>query len=115
MVYFTTVSSIHSVNVNRHIFYKLYKLYCIFVDGDWSIQVSSLETLENADVAIVVYGDKGNSGPIILGAPPGKSIFVAGNNDEFRVCIFVKAAVSLVSLKWTTSLYHCRIKNTKQM
>ncbi|CAG2226149.1 RP1 [Mytilus edulis] len=50
-------------------------------DGDWSIQVSTLESLdENADVALVVYGDLGQSGSILLGAPPGKKIFTAGNN-----------------------------------
>ncbi|XP_071154983.1 lipoxygenase homology domain-containing protein 1-like isoform X1 [Mytilus edulis] len=57
----------------------------LFGDGDWSIQVSTLESLdENADVALVVYGDLGQSGSILLGAPPGKKIFTAGNNDEFR-------------------------------
>ena len=58
----------------------------IFLDGDWSIHVSTLESLdENADVSLTVYGDLGTSGAIILGAPPGKKIFTAGNNDEFRV------------------------------
>jgi len=44
-----------------------------------------LSDLLNADVALVAYGDRGNSGPIILGAPPGKKIFQDGNEDEFRV------------------------------
>lgn len=51
--------------------------------------MSTLESLdENADVALVVYGDLGQSGSILLGAPPGKKIFTAGNNDEFRVSHF---------------------------
>ncbi|KAL3869892.1 hypothetical protein ACJMK2_042519 [Sinanodonta woodiana] len=55
-----------------------------FSAGDWSIHVSSEETLDDADVALVAYGNKGNSGRIILGAPPGKKIFQGGNEDEFR-------------------------------
>ncbi|KAJ8306151.1 hypothetical protein KUTeg_016696 [Tegillarca granosa] len=74
-------------------------------DGDWSIQVSSLETLENADVAIVVYGDKGNSGPIILGAPPGKSLFVAGNNDEFRANLAKVGKISKIRLELIPKSY----------
>ncbi|WAR22969.1 LOXH1-like protein [Mya arenaria] len=53
-------------------------------DGDWSIHVSSLSELVDGDVALVAYGDKGNSGPIVLGAPPGRKIFQEGNEDEFR-------------------------------
>jgi len=49
--------------------------------------VNTSETLQGGDVALVVYGDLGNSGPISLGAPPGKVIFQAGNSDEFRVSI----------------------------
>lgn len=45
--------------------------------------------LVNADVALVAYGERGNSGPIILGAPPGKKIFQDGNEDEFRVSGFI--------------------------
>ncbi|XP_069127319.1 uncharacterized protein [Argopecten irradians] len=51
--------------------------------GDWSIQIGSLESLQNGDLALVVYGDRGNSGAIQLGAP-GKDIFQKGNKDEFR-------------------------------
>lgn len=40
-------------------------------------------------MALVAYGEKGgvteNSGPIVLGAPPGRPIFQSGNEDEFRV------------------------------
>ena len=61
----------------------------LITDGDWSIQVATLESLdEQADVALVVYGDLGTSGSILLGAPPGKKIFTTGNNDEFRVSVF---------------------------
>ena len=61
----------------------------LITDGDWSIQVATLESLdEQADVALVVYGDLGTSGSILLGAPPGKKIFTTGNNDEFRVSVY---------------------------
>ncbi|KAH3831729.1 hypothetical protein DPMN_104999, partial [Dreissena polymorpha] len=55
-----------------------------FADGDWSIHVSTLTDMADGDVALIAYGDKGNSGPIVLGAPPGRKIFQEGNEDEFR-------------------------------
>ena len=75
-------------------------LHILFPEGDWGIKVTTIEHLANADVALVCYGDLGNSGPIILGAPPGKLIFQDGNEDEFRVslarCFFLNK-VSLAS------------------
>ncbi|XP_052774352.1 lipoxygenase homology domain-containing protein 1-like isoform X2 [Mya arenaria] len=62
-----------------------------YADGDWSIHVSSLSELVDGDVALVAYGDKGNSGPIVLGAPPGRKIFQEGNEDEFRESLYAKA------------------------
>ena len=68
--------------------YKLTDLLLLlFPEGDWGIKVTTIEHLANADVALVCYGDLGNSGPIILGAPPGKLIFQDGNEDEFRVSL----------------------------
>ncbi|KAK3092113.1 hypothetical protein FSP39_025311 [Pinctada imbricata] len=52
--------------------------------GEWGIEVSTLEDLRDASVTIVAYGDKGNTGAILLGAPPGEEVFLAGNNDQFK-------------------------------
>lgn len=67
--------------------------------------MSSASDLVDGDVALVAYGDHGNSGPIILGAPPGKLIFQGGNEDEFRVgtrCIVARLSVDPTVLP----LYH---------
>ncbi|XP_048249875.1 lipoxygenase homology domain-containing protein 1-like isoform X2 [Haliotis rufescens] len=54
-------------------------------DGDWKIIVSTSETLDNGEVAIVAYGDKGCSGAIILAGPPQNGpLFQTGSNDEFK-------------------------------
>lgn len=53
--------------------------------------VDTIENLEHGDVVLVVYGDKGSSGPINL-EPPVKNglAFRAGNIDEFKVgCVYV--------------------------
>ena len=47
--------------------------------------VTSAESAENADVAVVVYGSKGSSGRIILGKARDKELFKEGNIDEFKV------------------------------
>lgn len=47
--------------------------------------VTSAESVENADVSVVVYGDKGNSGRIVLGKAKDKELFRSGNIDEFKV------------------------------
>lgn len=60
--------------------------------------MSTINELTNGDVALVAYGDKGNSGPIILGAPPGKQIFQDGNEDEFRVSDIVVMVTVRVDL-----------------
>lgn len=71
-----------------------------FAEGDWSIHVSTVTELKDGDVALVAYGDRGgvteNSGPIILGAPPGRPIFQDGNEDEFRVCNFVRVKLLFI-------------------
>ncbi|XP_046584646.1 LOW QUALITY PROTEIN: lipoxygenase homology domain-containing protein 1-like [Haliotis rubra] len=54
-------------------------------DGDWKIIVSSSESLENGEVAIVAYGDRGCSGAIILAGPAQNgTLFQTGSNDEFK-------------------------------
>lgn len=81
-----SVLQTHFILVMFNIQRKVFPTLC-FSEGDWSIHVSTLTDLVNGDVALVAYGDRGNSGPIVLGAPPGKQIFQQGNEDEFRVCI----------------------------
>ncbi|XP_061166198.1 lipoxygenase homology domain-containing protein 1-like [Saccostrea echinata] len=53
-------------------------------EDDWNIHVSTIEELMNAEVALVAYGDNGNSGAIRLEAPPGREIFQPNNEDGFR-------------------------------
>ena len=47
--------------------------------------VTSAENCENSQVVVVIYGDKGNSGPIILGSSQDAGLFQQGNVDEFKV------------------------------
>ncbi|ELT98105.1 hypothetical protein CAPTEDRAFT_225952 [Capitella teleta] len=56
-----------------------------YEDGEWKLWVTSAESAENADVAVVVYGDQGSSGRIILGKAKDSELFRAGNVDEFKV------------------------------
>ena len=48
--------------------------------------LDTVENLENGQVALVVYGDKGVSGPIMM-TPPVKNgpAYRAGSSDEFKV------------------------------
>ena len=60
-------------------------------DGDWKVWVVSLEDAMDGDIALVVYGDKGNSGPVILGSAGENGLFMKGNKDIFKVgytCIY---------------------------
>ncbi|ESO92329.1 hypothetical protein LOTGIDRAFT_121069, partial [Lottia gigantea] len=57
----------------------------------WKITVSTAESLENGNVSLVAYGDKGNTGPISLAAPTQNGpIFQSGSVDEFTAN-FLKA------------------------
>ena len=47
--------------------------------------VTTDEINDGGDVIMVVYGDKGNSGPIVLGKATDSGLFSAGNLDEFKV------------------------------
>ena len=44
------------------------------------------ESGKHGNVVMVAYGDKGNSGQIMLGKCGNKKLFNAGNVDEFKVC-----------------------------
>lgn len=75
-------------------------IYLVFLtEDDWNIHVSTIEELKNADVAVVVYGETGNSGGVRLEAPPGKPIFQPSNEDGFRV------SVLLLKLNATPTFY----------
>ena len=54
------------------------------VGEEWKVLTLTAETARNANVALVVYGDKQSSEPIILGQSVN-GLFQAGNIDEFRV------------------------------
>jgi len=54
-------------------------------DGDWKVFVTTDESNDGGDVTMVVYGDKANSGPIVLGKATDNGLFSAGNLDEFKV------------------------------
>jgi hypothetical protein len=53
-------------------------------DGDWKVQILTTDSATKGIVALVVYGDQGCSGPIILGDSQ-KGLFQQGNIDEFQV------------------------------
>ncbi|XP_021373395.1 lipoxygenase homology domain-containing protein 1-like isoform X2 [Mizuhopecten yessoensis] len=71
-----------------------------FAVGDWSINISTKDTLKNGDIALVVYGDRGNSGAIPLGAP-SKEIFQEGNKDEFRANLQKVGTIKKIRLELT--------------
>ena len=55
-------------------------------DGDYRVLVSTSESLEHGQVALVVFGNKGTSGPILLQGPQENGpLFKSGNSDEFKV------------------------------
>eukprot|EP00108_Taenia_solium_P009539 TsM_000358000 transcript=TsM_000358000 gene=TsM_000358000 len=57
-------------------------------NADWKIQLHTSESAFNADIVLVVYGTRGNSGPIIIGTSDcEKCLFRAGNIDEFKVSL----------------------------
>ena len=57
-----------------------------FAEGDWKVSVTTEESGKHGNVVMVAYGDKGNSGQIMLGKCGNKKLFNAGNVDEFKVC-----------------------------
>lgn len=70
--------------------------FFFFADGDWKVWVSTAETATNADVGLVVYGDKSNSGMIIIGSSGSKTLFQADNTDEFKVRCFKRFSFSFM-------------------
>jgi hypothetical protein len=66
--------------------------------------VTSSESAENADVAVVVYGDKGSSGRIILGKARDKELFRAGNMDEFKVVLCCIIIITMLNC-WCRSIW----------
>ena len=76
-----------------------YEFTLLLLDGDWKVFVTTDESNDGGDVTMVVYGDKGNSGPIVLGKATDSGLFSAGNLDEFKVkhltvtCLYVENCV----------------------
>ena len=56
----------------------------LFLDGDWKVWVSTETSASDAIVTLIVFGDEGNSGPIILGEAEPNALFQANNIDEFK-------------------------------
>ena len=54
-------------------------------DGDWKIWMQSADDAQYCSVGMVIYGENGKSGLIILGGTGEKVLFRAGNHDQFRV------------------------------
>lgn len=54
------------------------------IDGEWKIVFSTLENAENAEVILVVYGEAGVVGPVVLGTSDD-GLFQTGQSDEFKV------------------------------
>lgn len=50
----------------------------------WKVMTLTAEAARNASIALVVYGYKESSEPIILGQS-ARGLFQAGNIDEFQV------------------------------
>ena len=73
--------------------FSLLILFKLFIDvliseGDFRVLVSTTESLESGKVAMIVFGNKGTSGPIMLQGPDqGGPLFKKGNSDEFKVCM----------------------------
>jgi len=59
-------------------------MYSCNVGAEWKVLTLTAETARNACIALVVFGDKESSEPIILGQSGG-GLFQAGNIDEFKV------------------------------
>uniref|UniRef100_A0A5K3FHB8 PLAT domain-containing protein n=1 Tax=Mesocestoides corti TaxID=53468 RepID=A0A5K3FHB8_MESCO len=55
-------------------------------ESDWKVKLHTSESAYNSLVVLVVYGARGDSGPIILGSSDGENaLFRAGNIDEFKI------------------------------
>lgn len=58
----------------------------IMSDGDFRVLVSTSENLEQGQVLLAVFGDKGSTGAIALSKPKEDGPrFKAGSTDEFKV------------------------------
>ncbi|XP_013396607.1 lipoxygenase homology domain-containing protein 1 isoform X2 [Lingula anatina] len=55
-----------------------------FTEGDWKIWISTLESLQHGYIVLMVYGNKGKSSPVILGASGLNEVFQKGNRDVFK-------------------------------
>ena len=97
------VETIHFSNYDYQVVLKsvLQAKICLgFAEGDWKVSVTTEESGKHGNVVMVAYGDKGNSGQIMLGKCGNKKLFNAGNVDEFKVCFPASpSSVSTLFLK----------------
>ncbi|XP_059163011.1 lipoxygenase homology domain-containing protein 1-like [Physella acuta] len=55
-------------------------------DGDFRVLVSTAESLEQGMITVVVFGDRGSTGPIMLTSPHENGpLFRTGSTDEFKI------------------------------
>lgn len=55
-------------------------------DGDYRVLVTTAESLDQGQIILAIYGDKGTTGPIVLsGSADSGPRFKAGSTDEFKV------------------------------
>ncbi|KAK2179893.1 hypothetical protein NP493_465g00008 [Ridgeia piscesae] len=58
------------------------------VAGDWKVWVTTEEDVSDADeIALWVYGEEGNTGPLVLWSGEQNGKFEAGNTDDFKVSL----------------------------
>ena len=67
-------------------------------EGDWKLLVATEESAYMARVALVVYGDEGSSGEIVLGEAGQHGMFQSGNQDQFKVRINTRRFPMLLSM-----------------
>ncbi|KAH9523747.1 hypothetical protein Btru_040820 [Bulinus truncatus] len=55
-------------------------------DGDFNIHITTTESLENGQVQLTVFGERGSSAPILLTGSRDKGpLFKSGSTDQFKV------------------------------
>ncbi|CAL1540914.1 unnamed protein product [Lymnaea stagnalis] len=55
-------------------------------EGDHNVMVSTAESLDNGQVSLTVFGERGSSGPIMLSGPNDNGpLFRAGTTDNFKI------------------------------
>jgi hypothetical protein len=74
------------------------------------VTITTEEAARDSQVAMVVYGEEGNSGEIILGTAGQLGMFQTGNQDQFKVGLCQEhftASVpnNVIVCLWNNTLY----------